>query len=273
MSSNVRDADYRALMKLAGEASELPQDLNARRKHIIGGLCQIVGGSMANAFEFRTSGPGGIGKYDTHIAVNVPESAQKPIRDFLDRGTTVDPTIPHLMMLRKPYWAVTRQQFVTDAEWYRSDHYLECRAPMGSDFQIYSKLNLQDGTPLAVGIHRSSRDRQFTQRECDIVDLFHAECGRIYGAGSGKAALDPRIAQLPPRVQKVLKELTSSGDGEKQIAMRLGLSRHTVHEYVKVLYEKLGVTSRAELMSVFATASAKPSSAPMPSAPTLKLAI
>ena len=95
MSSNVRDADYRALMKLAGEASELPQDLNARRKHIIGGLCQIVGGSMANAFEFRTSGPGGIGKYDTHIAVNVPESAQKPIRDF-PKSQNRPLLLPHL---------------------------------------------------------------------------------------------------------------------------------------------------------------------------------
>jgi DNA-binding CsgD family transcriptional regulator len=168
---------------------------------------------------------------------------------------------------------VTRQQFVTDAEWYRSDHYLECRAPMGSDFQIYSKLNLQDGTPLGVGIHRGSRDRQFTQRDCDIVDLFHAECGRLYGASSRKPALDPRISQLPPRVQRVLKELTSSGDGEKQIALRLGLSRHTVHEYVKVLDEKLGVTSRAELMSAFATSNAVPAPAPASTPAPLKLAI
>jgi DNA-binding CsgD family transcriptional regulator len=273
MSNTVRDSDYRALMKLAGETAELPQDVNARRKHLIGGLCSIVGGSMANSFEFRTSGPGGIGKFETHVSVGMSESAAKPIRDFLDRGTTVDPTIPHLMTLRSPQWCVTRQQFVTDAEWYRSDHYFECRAPIGSDFQLYSKLNLKDGTPLAVGIHRGSRDRQFGQRECDIVNLFHSECGGLYGGALDKPALDPRISQLPPRVQRVLKELTSSGDGEKQIALRLGLSRHTVHEYVKVLYEKLGVTSRAELMSVFASNRAVAAPVRVPSSAPLKLAI
>jgi DNA-binding CsgD family transcriptional regulator len=259
-------------MKLAGEASELPQDLNVRRKHLIGGLCNIVGGTMANAFEFKAPGaPGGIGKFDTHVSVNMGDRELQKMREFFEDGTTMDPTIPHLMTIRRPSFTVTRPQFVTDGEWYQSDHYIAIRAPIGSDQQLYSKLNLKDGSPFGVGIHRARNDARFTQRDCDIVDLFHAECGRLYGGASGKAALDPRIAQLPPRVQRVLKELTSSGDGEKQIALRLGLSRHTVHEYVKVLYEKLGVTSRAELMSAFAVANSVP--AARPANTPLKLAV
>ena len=39
------------------------------------------------------------------------------------------------------------------------------------------------------------------------------------------------------------------GDGEKQVAAKLNLSRHTVHEYVKMLYHQLGVSSRSELLS------------------------
>ncbi len=272
MSNTVRDSDYRALMKLAGETSELPQDVNVRRKHIVGGLCSIVGGTMANAFEFKAPGsPGGIGKFDTHVSYGMGERAIEKMREFFDEGNTMDPTVPHLMTLRKPYFTVTRPQFVTDGEWYQSDHYVAIRAPIGSDQQLYSKLNLKDGSPFGVGIHRAKNDPRFTQRECDMLDVFHAECGRLYGCASGKPALDPRIAQLPPRVQRVLNELTSTGDGEKQIAARLGLSRHTVHEYVKVLYEKLGVTSRAELMSAFATAR----TVMPPNAPTapLKLAI
>jgi DNA-binding CsgD family transcriptional regulator len=39
------------------------------------------------------------------------------------------------------------------------------------------------------------------------------------------------------------------GDSEKQAALHLGLSRHTVHEYVTALYRRFSVTSRAELLA------------------------
>ena len=39
------------------------------------------------------------------------------------------------------------------------------------------------------------------------------------------------------------------GDAEKQVAAKLGLSKHTVHEYVKMIYQQLGVSSRSELLS------------------------
>jgi DNA-binding NarL/FixJ family response regulator len=39
------------------------------------------------------------------------------------------------------------------------------------------------------------------------------------------------------------------GASEKEIADRMGLSVHTVHQYVKTVYRALGVRSRAELMA------------------------
>jgi DNA-binding NarL/FixJ family response regulator len=41
------------------------------------------------------------------------------------------------------------------------------------------------------------------------------------------------------------------GESEKQIAQKLGLSRHTVHEYVGNIYRHFGVCSRAELMAMW----------------------
>ena len=38
------------------------------------------------------------------------------------------------------------------------------------------------------------------------------------------------------------------GDSEKQVAMRMGLSRTTVHQYVTMLYRQFGAHSRAELL-------------------------
>ena len=59
---------------------------------------------------------------------------------------------------------------------------------------------------------------------------------------------DPRIAALPPRLRGIVSELLT-GDSEKEIAHRLSLSRHTVHEYVKEIYARLDVSSRSELMA------------------------
>ena len=70
---------------------------------------------------------------------------------------------------------------------------------------------------------------------------------RTIGRGNGRP---PRLGDLPPRVRPVLA-LLLRGLSEKQAAERLGLSRHTVHQYVKMLYKLLGVNSRARLMALW----------------------
>ncbi|GAB3839190.1 LuxR C-terminal-related transcriptional regulator [Hymenobacter jeollabukensis] len=80
----------------------------------------------------------------------------------------------------------------------------------------------------------------------------------------GGAALSPSVARkalhhfqpapsqqpalLSAREQQVLQALLD-GLSEKQVAARLTLSPDTVHTYVKRLYDKLRVNSRAELLS------------------------
>ena len=59
---------------------------------------------------------------------------------------------------------------------------------------------------------------------------------------------DPRIDALQPRLKKVMRHLLE-GDSEKQVALKLGLSPHSVHQYVKQLYAQLEVNSRGELLA------------------------
>lgn len=58
------------------------------------------------------------------------------------------------------------------------------------------------------------------------------------------------LPNLSPRMRQTLQRLLA-GDSEKQIAHHLGLSRHTVHVYVKALYKGFCVSSRGELLSRF----------------------
>ncbi|HEX8339846.1 MAG TPA: LuxR C-terminal-related transcriptional regulator [Tepidisphaeraceae bacterium] len=61
---------------------------------------------------------------------------------------------------------------------------------------------------------------------------------------------------LPPRARQILNRLLH-GDGEKQIALALGISPHTVHTYVKQLHKTLGVSSRGELLARFVSPDAR----------------
>jgi len=59
---------------------------------------------------------------------------------------------------------------------------------------------------------------------------------------------DPPTGELSPRLEQTLRHLLC-GDSEKQVARKLALSQHTVHVYVKALYRRFGVSSRAELLA------------------------
>lgn len=60
----------------------------------------------------------------------------------------------------------------------------------------------------------------------------------------------PPLPKLPPRLEQVLR-LLMQGASEKQIARKLGVSMHTVHDYAKDLHKRFGVSSRGELLQRF----------------------
>ncbi|EQD65942.1 transcriptional regulator, LuxR family protein, partial [mine drainage metagenome] len=64
---------------------------------------------------------------------------------------------------------------------------------------------------------------------------------------------DPRMVGLSPRLRQTLS-LLLAGHSEKAITARLSLSRHTVHQYIKMLHCRLGVCSRTELLAKWAAA-------------------
>jgi DNA-binding CsgD family transcriptional regulator len=59
-----------------------------------------------------------------------------------------------------------------------------------------------------------------------------------------------RARRLSPRERQTLAWLLG-GDGEKQVARAMGLSRHTVHAYVKSVYRHFQVDSRPALLAQF----------------------
>lgn len=67
---------------------------------------------------------------------------------------------------------------------------------------------------------------------------------------TGPSSTPPEVAQLTPRQNDVLQGLLA-GDGHKQIAAKLGISKYTVADHVKDLHRIFNVTSRGELLAKF----------------------
>ena len=265
------------MLRLAGEAGELPAGSEARRLHLLDGLRQLVGGQAALMFVISTdplnrplleAGDGPM------LSVGLSPEQQANFLRYLTSPSPKphNPVVPGVLQRMDPLLTQHRRQVGDEDTWYRSPFFEQFQAPMGLDDTLYPRLPLGNGRNLALAVFRPLRDRRlFTDRDCQLVDLFHANTARLYqvpaapplaraaappGAavvgtplvGAVPAAADRQVEALPPRLKPVLHYLLA-GDGEKQVAMKLNLSRHTVHEYTKMLYRKLSVCSRAELMA------------------------
>jgi DNA-binding CsgD family transcriptional regulator len=98
-----------------------------------------------------------------------------------------------------------------------------------------------------LGLHRSFGDEHFSAGEHRLIRLFHVELGRLWKKDALQRARNP-AQDLPPRLSQTLSELLA-GRSEKEVAARLDLSRHTIHNYVKALHQRFEVSSRGELLA------------------------
>jgi DNA-binding CsgD family transcriptional regulator len=100
-----------------------------------------------------------------------------------------------------------------------------------------------------IGLHRRLGKPDFTDRDRAIVHLIFNQVDWLHRHGTDVPAKD-KVLQLSPRERQVMIFLLG-GDSPKQVAQKLELSEHTVGDYVKHIYKRFSVSSRAELLAHF----------------------
>lgn len=161
------------------------------------------------------------------------------------------------MPLNREAFCHRREDLVPDTEWYDSEFYKKFRILAQQDATILATIPAvnEEGIPLAddsvysLCFCRKMGTAPFTEAQRDFALYLLMVLGpllhRLWFSSPGADTM--LILDLPLRLRRVVSCLMN-GDTEKRAAQRLGLSHHTIHSYVRELYELVGVRTRAELM-------------------------
>jgi DNA-binding CsgD family transcriptional regulator len=251
-SSNLRVADFRAVHQLAGQCRDLGDDPVVWRRHLLAGVGTLTGG------EFCVSGEIGDGTRPSRYTLGTVDAGAdngfnrgywlKALSEF-----QVDAFFnPHMnSIFNRAAWgtAQPRAAFLSDRDWYASFCFREVVRALGADV---SMLCIQpvlaaphDYSVLYFMRHIGARD--FNGRECAIAAEAMAQVAPLIGGPLARFS-EPSPSALPPRARQVLRCLLE-GDGDKQVAVRLGMSPLTVNVHAKMIFRHFGIQSRTELLA------------------------
>jgi DNA-binding CsgD family transcriptional regulator len=247
MGERLKLSDVRKAFRLVGEIREMGSDPQKWRPHMVLALRKLVNAEVVVSSEIhfrklKTTGrmkvfdigwgsdpDGKVWQINTEREDESPENfwlaMSSPVEKRDVETTHVEPESDTELVPVKPTQNVH-----------------------GGRYLILSQYGLPHaGVVDQLGLHRAWDDEPFTPADHKLVRLFHVELGRLWKKDAIRRAKDPQTA-LPPRLTQTLNELLA-GSSEKQIAHKLELSRHTIHNYVKALHQRFGVSSRGELLA------------------------
>jgi DNA-binding NarL/FixJ family response regulator len=244
--------DVRAVFRLLGEIRERGSDPVIWRRYMLTQLHQLMGTRLGYVIQSRPPLVEGMQTITCFVEEGMSEQGMRIAYEFMYQGGALkDVATPKLieLLMRGRHFTRTRRQLVpSDEVWEKSHSFQNYYYPQGIDDMITSQFFLPGPYgQQAINLHRDMSDRRpISERERRLLHLFHFELWRLWE----NAPVPPASPWdgLPPRLQQTLV-LLRGGDSEKRIAMKLGLSNHTIHDNVKRLHAFYGVSNRAGLMA------------------------
>ena len=146
----------------------------------------------------------------------------------------------------------TRQQLISDEQWYSNPIVREGRLNLGLDHYVYSIYPMTIGANRVLsfmGLYRNVGGDPFSDRDRRIMHIVASEIDWLHHAGVPEDH-GTSIPLLPPRRRMVLN-LLLEGHDRKSIAQLLGITPNTAKQHIKAVYELYRVTSQVELICRF----------------------
>lgn len=254
--------DMREVIRIVGECRDLGADAGAWHAHATRRLCELTSSQVGIAANLRNFEPGQDPRGLTLFRFGWRDAAAE--QHWTDYASTVParrtPEYARLVGFSGPLVTRTRRQLWDDLTWYRSQTFNDHHRISGIDHYVFSIARGPRSLYNTIWVHRPVGEPAYERRDWWLVHTVHTELAAMMDRSLATPDA-PGPAGLTRRQRQTLDGLLD-GDSEKQIALALGLSRATVHEYVTAIYRHYRVSSRGELLSRF-IGSARPRREPL----------
>jgi DNA-binding CsgD family transcriptional regulator len=219
-------------MGLVGQVYEIGVPSEPARQHLLAGLARLVGAGVGVAVRDVAYAPGRMGGLRGFTLAGFDDSTRYAFERSVSEGCSSIPYERAVMdaVVGAPTGHIvtgTNEGLVPRALWDRSpwvneglravrlEHYLGSARVLGSEFVEN------------MAFCRAVGDRAFTSEDREIVRLVHLGVGTLFEKPSPRDSLSRR--------EKEALDCLLSGNSDKEIAAKLGISLHTAREYVKAV--------------------------------------
>ncbi len=152
--------------------------------------------------------------------------------------------MPHTGKHRSMLWS----ELIPGQRLTESEKYDELFAPMGIIDRMFGILNIDPQLEVYFCMDRSTGQELFDEDDRAFITMVLSTTWPHTIRYCQSMGFLEEQECLSPREQETL-ELLLQGFTEKEIAAKLGVTPRSAHQYVTIIYRKLKVNSRAQLMS------------------------
>jgi DNA-binding CsgD family transcriptional regulator len=250
MRGLVRADDVRQVLRLARECRELLDSGQCASSHLLDGISQITRSQIAIQLNAT-----GMRRTAIPIMSDVKDrgwasaSDRDRIFEYVSKTRLdEDPMTAAMLARNEPIVTMTRSEAIPQSTWDSTELRNDVHRPAGIDDSLMSiAKRKRPGHVRVLVLKRGRGEPVFSSQEAEIVHFLHDELGWLFDATPANQVAPED--EWSAREREVFR-LLLTGASEKCIAVALDLSVHTVHGYVKNVYRRVGVTSRAELMAI-----------------------
>jgi DNA-binding CsgD family transcriptional regulator len=260
------------LVQLVAALGTLRSDRRHWYQELLGGLIRLLPAYAAAAFTVKNVGLAGVSEPPAVTAFVDAGFESEVQRRIFQREFQMAPFGDPLSRLaferftaqRLDTFTCLRSDLVDDRTWEADAHVREYRKPAGLGDCVFSVHRGNEGGVAYALLACRAAVSDAIEGEADpgesvrtaarfracqrlMLDTLHRGLEGLYRADEKMHRLI-RSADLTPRLRETLEYLLN-GDSERHTALKMSLSVHTVHDYVKLLYAHFGVSSRTALLA------------------------
>jgi DNA-binding NarL/FixJ family response regulator len=250
MRGLVRADDVRQVLRLARECRELLDAGQCASSHLLDGLKLITRSQIVIQLNAT-----GMRRTAIPVMTDVKDSGwasasdRERIYEYVSKTRLdEDPMTAAMLARNEPIVTMARSEAIPQTTWENTELRNDVHRPAGIDDSLMSiAKRKRPGHVRVIVLKRARGESTYSSQEAEIVHLIHDELGWLFDATPANQVAPEE--DWSAREREVFR-LLLTGSSEKCIAAALDLSVHTVHGYVKNVYRRVGVTSRAELMAI-----------------------